>query len=102
MIFFNCLYQEDCRTVSLERLSDEAGRLEKLSKQIMSGARDHIYESMTPKIGCEKGVNDSALIALMCITAEDKRLRKCLVIDYRQEMKCQICQCIRESRYNYC
>src|SRR5690349_6344654 len=83
--------QDDSRLVSMERVSQEAERLEKLSRSTLCTAREHIYGAIERSVGCVRGKNDSALVGLMCALKADLRADECVMVSYEWTFSCVEC-----------
>lgn len=93
----NIFSREEPNTVSIEKMSQEANRLDDLSKRTLSDARDAVFALLEPSLHCKKGQNDSPLIALTSLLARDP-VGKDLALQYRWYLTCESCKAAHKDR----
>lgn len=93
----NIFSREDPNTVSIEKMLQEADRLDSLSKKALSDARDSIFASLEPSLLCKKGQNDSPLMALMELLAKDP-VGESLKLHYHWTLNCSVCEATHQDR----
>jgi len=81
----------DPHSASLEKVSREAKRLEVKAKQLMVQARDDVFRWLQPRMHCERGECNSALIALSDILAVDAAVRPYFTVHYTYSLSCTCC-----------
>lgn len=93
----NIFSREDPNTVSIEKMLQEADRLDSLSKKTLSDARDSIFASLEPSLYCQKGQNDSPLVALIELLSRDP-VGENLKMQYRWTLNCSSCKATHQDR----
>lgn len=82
---------DDPHSTSVEKLSREARRLEDRAKQLMACARDEVFESLQPRIHCERGVCDTVLMALSELLSHDEQVKSHFTVHYTFSLSCTGC-----------
>lgn len=82
---------DDPHSTSVEKLSREARRLEDKAKELLTRARDEVFESLQPRMHCKRGVCDTVLIALSELLSLDKTVRSCFTVHYTFSLSCTGC-----------
>ena len=78
-------------STSLEKVSQEAKRLEQKSKQLMVQTRDEVFQSLQPRMHCKRGECDSVLIALTEMLSLDETVRSHFTVHYTYSLSCTCC-----------
>jgi len=78
-------------STSLEKVSQEAKRLEDKAKQIMAEAREEVFQCLQPRMHCKRGEGDSVLIALTEILSLDPAVRAHVAVHYTYSLSCTRC-----------
>ena len=81
----------DPHSISLEKLSQEAKRLEDKAKQLMLQTRDDVFQSLQPRMYCKREECNSALIALSEILSLDESVKSCFTVSYTYSLSCTCC-----------
>jgi len=91
------LSDSDPSTTSVERVSREARRLDDQAKQILIDVREYMFEVMQRKLFSQRGQNDSALLALSTLLAEDPFITEQLLVKYSFKLTCNRCQHVESN-----
>jgi len=78
-------------STSLEKVSQEAKRLEENSKQLMVQTRDEMFQSLQPRMLCKRGECDSVLIALTEMLCLDEMVKSHFTVHYTYSLSCTCC-----------
>jgi len=81
----------DPHLASLEKISEEAKRLEVKAKQLMVETRDDVFQCLQPRMHCERGECNSALIALTEILSVDASVKSYFTVHYTYSLSCTCC-----------
>ena len=81
----------DPHSASLEKVSEEAKRLEDKAKQLMVQIRDDVFQSLEPRMHCERGKCDSVLIALTEILSLYEPVKSYFNVHYAYSLLCTCC-----------
>lgn len=78
-------------STSVDKISQEARRLEDRAKQLMTQTRDEVFESLQPIMHCKRGVCDTVLIALSELLSLDEPVRSHFMVHYTFSLSCTSC-----------
>ena len=82
---------DDPHSTSVEKLSQEARRLEDRAKQLMAQTRDEMFESLQPTMHCKRGMCDTVLIALSELLSFDGPVKSYFTVHYTYSLSCTSC-----------
>lgn len=82
---------DDPHSASVEKVSQEAKRLEDKAKQLLVQTRNEVFESLQPTMHCKRGECDSVLIALTEILSLDEAVRSFFTVRYTYSLSCTSC-----------
>jgi len=81
----------DPHSTSLEKLLQEAKRLEDRAKQLMLQTRDDVFQSLQPRMYCKRGECNSALIALSELLSLEESVKSYFTVSYMYSLSCTWC-----------
>jgi hypothetical protein len=88
----------DKNTTSVERVSQVARHLDEQAKQILVDVREHVFSVMQETMQCERGQNDSALLALSSLLTEDAYVSEQFLVKYTFSLECGKCSHVEANR----
>jgi len=83
---------DDPHSTSVEMLSHEARRLEDRAKQLMTRARDEVFENLQLRMQCERGEGNAVLMALAELLSIDEPVKSHFTVHYTFSLPCTSCR----------
>jgi len=92
------LCEDEPGTTSLDKVREEANRLQAMAEQHLAEIRHELFDILCPIIDCKLGQTDSALLALSALLTLEPPLSEAVSVSYQYTLRCTHCGLLQQDR----